>query len=35
MNGQPGIQWEDMVILARDNIAGGQKLQTMFATTYE
>ena len=34
-NGKSGIQWGDMVTLARDDIARRQKVQTMFATTYE
>ena len=35
IGGQFGIQWEDVVTLARDDIAGGQKIQTVFATIYK
>ena len=32
---QPEVQWDYVVALARDDIAGGKMLQTIFITTCE
>ena len=35
MNGQPGVQWVDVVTLARYGISGGLKMQAMSNTIRE
>ena len=35
INGQLGVQWADVVTLARDGIAGGVKMQAILNTIHQ